>query len=213
MRRGRLVLGGLAWRFVAPFAIAFVLFAATCAQAANLPQLGSFKLTSVQGEPVTLESWKNHKAVLLLFLNTECPVSNSYAPLMARLAEQYRARGVACYGVYCEQDLTAAEAQQHASEYSLDLQLLLDPEQILAHAGGVRIAPTAVVTSSTGKVLYRGRLDNRYDASGKRRDNATVHDLQNAIEAVLRGEEPAVAETEVFGCPLPKLKAPQPPRQ
>ena len=68
---------------------------------------------------------------------------------------------------------------------ALELPLLLDPQQILAHAGGVRIAPTALVTSPMGKVLYRGRLDNRYDASGKRRDAATVHDLQNALEAVL----------------------------
>jgi thiol-disulfide isomerase/thioredoxin len=198
-------------RGVAPFAFALALCATPCAQAAGLPQLGSFRLASVTGEPITLESWKNHKAVLLLFLNTECPVSNSYAPLMARLAEQYRARGVGCYGVHCELDLTAAEAQQHATEYVLQIPLLLDPEQILAHAASVRIAPTAVVTSPTGKVLYRGRLDNRYDPSGKRRDSATVHDLENAIEAVLRGEEPAVTETEAFGCPLPKLKAPRPP--
>jgi peroxiredoxin len=197
---------------VALLALAFTLFAATCARAA-LPQLGPFKLASVQGEPVTLDSWKNHQAVLLLFLNTECPVSNSYAPLMTRLAERYRTRGVGCYGVHCDPALSAAEAQQHANEYTLDLPLVLDPQQTLAQAAGVRIAPTAIVASPTGKVLYRGRLDNRYDISGKRRDAATVHDLENALDAVLRGEQPAVAETETFGCPLPKLKAPQPARQ
>ncbi|HTM54730.1 MAG TPA: redoxin domain-containing protein [Pirellulales bacterium] len=209
---GFLRMGRLAPRHAALLAVAFIWCSATGAHA-DLPQLQPFKLARASGEAVTLDSWKNHQAVLLLFLNTECPVSNSYAPLMTRLAERYRGRGVGCYGVHCDPALTAAEAQQHASEYALKLPLVLDPEQSLAHAAGVRIAPTAIVASPTGKVLYRGRLDNRYDTSGKRRDAATVHDLENALDAVLRGEQPAVAETEAFGCPLPKLKAPQPPNQ
>ncbi|HEY2893438.1 MAG TPA: redoxin domain-containing protein, partial [Pirellulales bacterium] len=143
-------IGGLALRRAAPLTLACTLLAASCAQAA-LPQLGPFKLTSVKGEPLTLDSWKNHQVVLLLVLNTECPVSNSYAPLMTRLAERYRARGVGCYGVHCDPALTAAEAQQHANEYALDLRLVLDPEQTLAQGAGVRIAPTAIVTSPSGK--------------------------------------------------------------
>ena len=54
---------------------------------------------------------------------------------------------------------------------------------------------------------YRGRIDNRYASDGKRRDDPTTHELVDALEAVLAGEAPAIAQTKAFGCPLPILRS------
>ncbi len=62
------------------------------------------------------------------------------------------------------------------------------------------------MATGAGKVLYRGRLDDRYSLDGKRRDEPREHDLQEALEAVLAGREPTVRETKAYGCPLPKPK-------
>ncbi len=67
--------------------------------------------------------------------------------------------------------------------------------------------PEAVVVSRDGKLVYRGRIDDRYATSGKRRDEPTTHDLSAAVDAVLAGKAPAVSQTKVFGCPLPKAKS------
>jgi hypothetical protein len=143
------------------------------------------------------------KAVVLIFLGTECPVSNGYAPTLARLAGTYRPRGVAFYGVHPDPDVTAAEAARHAAEYGLKFPLLLDPQQVLPPQTGVTRVPTAVVLTAGGRVLYRGRVDDRHAPDGRRRDEPQHRDLQGAIEAALAGRAPEPAETEVFGCPLP----------
>jgi peroxiredoxin len=166
-------------------------------------QVGDFALRDSQGRTHTPKDWRDRKAVVLFFLGTECPVANGYAPEMARLAKTYGAKGVAFLGVHTDPDVTAEAAGRHAAEYGLPFAVLLDPDQVLARAAGVRVVPEAVVLSPAGKVLYRGRIDDRYAPDGKRRDEPRTRDVETALEAVLAGKAPAVAETRAYGCPLP----------
>ena len=202
-----------AWKSVRR-ALAFLIVAAcsfACAvRGAEGPavvrQIGPFALRDIEGKAVTRDAWRASKAVLLFFVGAECPVSNGYAPLMQRAAVKYARQGVACYAVHCDPTMTAEAAARHAREYGLGFCVVLDPAQALAAPAGVRVTPEAVVVSPAGKVLYRGRIDNRYAPDGKRRDEPTARDLETALDAVLSGARPAVSETEAFGCPLPKPK-------
>ena len=163
------------------------------------------KLRDVAGKSRSLNENADKKAIVLLFINTECPVSNHYSPEYTRLAKIYEARGAAFFGVHPDPDVTSAQAAAHAKEYGLRFTILLDPEQKLAKAVAARVTPETFVLSPTGKILYRGRIDDRYSESGKRRDEPTRRDLVEALEAVLAGKTPIVAETKAFGCPLPML--------
>jgi hypothetical protein len=62
--------------------------------------------------------------------------------------------------------------------------------------------PEAVILSSAGGVLYRGRIDDRYSLDGKRKLRAHTKDLESALEAVLAGKKIAVPSTRAYGCPL-----------
>jgi len=143
---------------------------------------------------------------VILFLATDCPISNGYAPLMAKMAKEYEPRKVRFMGVYCDPDVTPAGAAKHAAEYSLPFPVLLDVKQALARQTGVRVTPEAVVVRPDGQILYRGRIDDLYATIGKRRQQATTHELSDAIEAALAGKSPAVPETKANGCPLPPLE-------
>ena len=66
-----------------------------------------FSLADPQGKLHQPSEWQGSKGVVLLFLGTECPISNGYAPEMARLASEFRARGILFYGVHCDPDVTA----------------------------------------------------------------------------------------------------------
>jgi peroxiredoxin len=171
-----------------------------------LPRVTAFAVADTDGNRQTLESWRAHRAVVVVFLGTECPVSNGYAPEFERLHQRFATDGVAFYGVYCEPGVTAEGARKHAAEYRLAFPLLLDPEQQLAATIGARTMPEVAVVSSDGKVLYRGRIDNRYTAKGERRVEATTHELRDAIQAVLEGKSPEPAVTQPFGCPLPRRR-------
>jgi hypothetical protein len=49
-------------------------------------------------------------------------------------------------------------------------------------------------------VKYRGRIDNQYAALGKPRRVVTVHDLRDALDALVAGRPVVHPETEAFGC-------------
>jgi peroxiredoxin len=172
----------------------------------SLGEIKEFSLEDTAGTKHGRHEWRDKKAVLLLFIGLDCPVSNGYAPEMQRLVENYATRGVACYAVHADPDVTAEMAATHAKEYGLKFSVLLDPLQALARQAGARYMPEAVVLSKEGQIVYRGRIDDRYTLEGKRRDQPQTHELEDALEAVLAGKEPPVAETKVYGCRLPKLR-------
>jgi peroxiredoxin len=170
--------------------------------------VGGFDLVDAKGVHHSAAEWKDRKAVVLIFLGIDCPVSNGSSPEIVRLARDYTGRGVLVWGVHSDSDVRAAQAARHAADYGLPFPVLLDPEQELAGQAGVQRVPSAVVLTSEGKIQYRGRIDDRWTADGKRRPAATRHDLQEALEALLAGKPLPSAETLGFGCPLPK-KTPQ----
>jgi peroxiredoxin len=172
------------------------------ARSAEPPPVGNFTLKDCSGRSHTRADWKGSQAVVLFYLGTECPVSNSYTPEMTRLARAYGTRGVLFWGVHPDPDLTPAEAAQHAREYHLKFPVLLDPKQFLAIQTGVRVVPEVVVLSPTGKVLYRGRIDDKYSLDGKRKLEAHTRDLESALQAVLARKKIAVPRTRAYGCPL-----------
>jgi peroxiredoxin len=164
----------------------------------------ALQVTDIDGKQHSATSWRERKAVVLFFLGTECPVSNGYAPEMARLAAGFATRGVAFLGIHPDPAVNVELARKHAAEYRLMFPLALDPSQKIARQAGVSVVPQAVVLSPTGEVLYRGRIDDRYSADGKRRDEPRSRDLEKALEAILAGKKPPVRETKPFGCPLPQ---------
>ncbi|HEX4612009.1 MAG TPA: redoxin domain-containing protein [Urbifossiella sp.] len=143
------------------------------------------------------------KAVVLLVLSVECPVSNRYAPEMARLAAEFGGKGVVFYGVHPDPEVTPGRAAKHAEEYKLPFPVLLDPDQRLTRAAGATRVPTAVVLGPDGAVRYLGRVDDRHVGVGKSRGEPTRRDLAEAITDVLAGKAPAVSRTPVVGCELP----------
>ena len=178
--------------------------------ALNLPEetartVRAFELSDAAGKKHTAKEWAGTKAVVCFFISHECPASNGYAPELTRMFEEFRDKGVLFYGVHSDPDLTAQQAVSHAKEHRLSFPVLLDPTQSLAGQAGVKRVPTAIILSPEGKVLYRGRIDDRYISLGKKRAEPTQHDTRDALALVLAGKPPGVAETEVFGCLLPKL--------
>jgi peroxiredoxin len=171
----------------------------------SLATIPRFSLSDAQGTIHSRDEFRAAKAVVLVFLGAECPVSNGYSPSFRQLHEQYAKRGVVVLGVHCDATLTALAAREHAKQYELSFATLLDPQQLLAHAAGVRVTPEVVVARPGGEVVYRGRIDNKYSLDGKRRDEPNQFELTAALEATLAGRLPDVRETKAFGCPLPRV--------
>lgn len=143
-----------------------------------------------------------NRASVLVFLANDCPVANRAVPELLRLQAAFSPHGIAFWFVHPNADETDASVLKHGLDYELPGVPLRDPELALTRALGVRITPTAVIVSPLGKVLYRGRIDDRYAALGQARPDPTSHDLARALEAVLAGRRPDPAETRAIGCHL-----------
>jgi hypothetical protein len=135
---------------------------------------------------------------VLIFYWQDCPISNSYAPELNRIAAAHT--NFAFYIVQVDPELTASAAREHARKYDLHEPVLLDPSHVLVKFAKAKVTPEAVVIGKDGKVAYRGRIDDRYVANETMRATATQHDLIDAMEAVASGKALVHTETKAIGC-------------
>jgi len=145
------------------------------------------------------------KAVVLLFVRSDCPVSNRYAPELQRLYERYSSRGVDFRLVYPEPGLTPAAMEKHRKEYGYTIPALLDTRHQYVTRVRARITPEAAVLVH-GQLIYLGRIDDRYADIGKSRPEAAQHDLEEVLAAVVAGKSIRRRETKAVGCTIENLK-------
>jgi len=174
-----------------------LLISAVCLSAASLT------VPDIDGVPRS-PLHPDGKASVLFFITSDCPISNSYAPEIQRICSEYAPRQVACSLVYVDPDLTLADVKKHVKEFGYNgIPAILDSTQKLVHAAAATVTPEAAVIGPSGKVLYRGRIDNVYAALGKRRPEATEKDLRKALDEVLSGKPVSTPQTKAIGCYIP----------
>jgi hypothetical protein len=147
----------------------------------------------------------NSKAIVLVFTMQDCPIANSYVPTLNQLVETYEPRGVRMLLVHVDSQLTEDEARKHAEEYQIKAPVVIDREHAWVDRAGAERSPEVAVFSPAGEMLYSGRIDDSYAGLGKRRTHVTVHDLRDALDAILAGHPVARPKTEVVGCMIPTL--------
>lgn len=173
----------------------------TTRPAAN--EQGSMPLPSdLHGQPIDWSDTANVPATVILFVRTDCPIANRFAPEIRRLADEFVARGVGFRLVYPAVGDTPDKVRTHQSEFDLVLPTALDHEQRLASFLRAKATPEAFVLDRAGQVVYRGRIDDRFVDYGKARAVPSRRDLAVALEEVLAGKPVTVAVTQAIGCPL-----------
>lgn len=159
---------------------------------------------NLKGEKVAPLEEAKAKAVVLFFLGVDCPISNSYAPTYKKLAEQFKE--VRFFAVYPNADETAPIIEKHLKEYKLPLAALRDVRHELVKSAGAKTTPEAAVFLADGKLVYRGRIDNRHVSFGKKRPAATEHDLRDLLAAIVAGKAVEFRALPGVGCSIPPLE-------
>jgi len=158
----------------------------------------------VQGSDHAVFPATESDATVVLFAATDCPISNYFAPEVERIRAAYEPRGIEFLLVYADRDESEAAIAQHLTDFSYGMPGLLDFDHELVRHTGATMTPEAVVLSSQGEVLYRGRIDDTYVAYGKQRAEPSRRDLRLALDDVLAGREVAVGRTDTVGCFIPE---------
>jgi hypothetical protein len=157
---------------------------------------------SLAGAPVdALQVPASAKAIVFVFTSTDCPISNRYAPELRRLADTFASQGIVFRLIYPNPADEASAIHEHMTAYAYAgaFDAFRDPAHALVKFTGATVTPEAVVYAK-GRVVYRGRIDDRYVDLGLERPAPTVHDLADALTAVLAGRPVTHSTTQAVGC-------------
>jgi AhpC/TSA family protein len=147
-----------------------------------------------------LQAQAGTKATVLLFISTDCPISNRYAPDIRKLHDAFAKDGVVFWLIYPNPADAASDIRDHLTSFSYPGTALRDVKHDLAKRAGATITPEAAVYDASGRLAYRGRVDDRYSAVGVERATATKQDLRDAIAATIAGKPVTTRFTQAVGC-------------
>jgi peroxiredoxin len=176
---------------------------ATLGPAPAPPAIGSrvpdFALSDVNDRQHSLYGFKGKRAVVVVFVSAECPISNLYQPTLVALNKEFAAKQVQFLTMYSNDQDDLPSVIAHVRERKLPFPAFKDVGHKAADALGARRTPEAFLLDSEHIIRYRGRIDDQYGYT-YRRPAPTHKDLKAALEELLAGKPITTAETEVLGC-------------
>jgi peroxiredoxin len=162
-------------------------------------------LKDIDGQLHSLNTYKTKKAIVIVFVGTECPLANLYLPTLARLQRTFAAQGVQILAINSNDQDSAAEVAAHARERKLPFPMLKDPDHQAADALGARRTPEAFLLDPRRVIRYHGRIDDQYGYTYRRAGPAHT-ELRDAIEDLLAGRPVAIPFREFQGCVIGRGK-------
>lgn len=164
-------------------------------------QAPDFRLPATDGHSYSLADFQNAKVLVIAFTCNHCPyVINSEERILA-FDSDYKPRGVqlVCINSNAEttyQDDDFAHMVERVRERGFQFPYLHDESQEVALAYGALRTPHYFVFDEERRLRYTGRMDDNPRSPG----NETTHELRDAVETLLKGEEVEVPLTNPIGC-------------
>ena len=188
--------------FMVIFFILIGLHPAACSQgpSGEVSEVKDFTLKDYNGKEVSLSDYKDSKAIVVIFVATECPVSNAYNSRMESLYNDYKEKGIAYLGINSNKAEDVKSMKEHAQDNRLTFTILKDEKNVIADQFKASVTPEVYVLSSDLKVLYHGRIDNSRDE-----DDVESKDLRNALDDILSGKKVSKSTTKAFGCTIKRV--------
>ena len=171
-----------------------------------------FKLPGVDGKKHSLNDFKKAKILVVVFTCTHCPTAQYYEERLEKIVTDFKSKGVVLVAImpndpksvrldelgYTDLSDSFAEMKIRAKHKQFNFPYLYDGDtEEVSRAYGPVATPHAFVFDAERKLRYVGRIDD-----SEREEFVRTHDLQNALEALLPGRDPAVKETKSFGCSI-----------
>ncbi|HTR72377.1 MAG TPA: thioredoxin family protein [Solirubrobacteraceae bacterium] len=142
-------------------------------------------------------------ATVVIFTCNHCPYALAWHVRTIAVAHDYADRGVRVLAInpndaerYPKDSLEAMRARVQAGEFD-GVPYLRDESQQVAKDYDAKTTPDVFVLDSDLVLRYRGAPDADYDDPTQ---NAAY--IRAALDAVLAGHEPDLAETEPVGCSI-----------
>ena len=162
-----------------------------------------FQLPDVTtGETVSLDSFSENRALLVMFICKHCPYVVHVQEELARLGNEYQGRDVGVVAI-ASNDVDAypgdapGELKSMAREQGFQFPYCFDETQEIAQAYTAACTPDFFLFDQDRCLAYRGQLDGSRPGAGT---PVTGEDLRGALDAVLAGDTPDPEQQPSLGC-------------
>jgi peroxiredoxin len=167
-----------------------------------------FTLPGVDGSKHTLGDYDNKSAVVVVFTCNHCPYALGWEGRFIEIQRDYAGKDVQIIAIsandaakYPADNFDAMK--QRASQQGFNFPYLYDESQAVAQAYGAERTPEIFLFDIHGVLKYHGAPDDNHEDP-----SAVQHAyLRDALDAVLAGQSPAIAQTQPVGCTI-KWKVP-----
>ena len=168
--------------------------------ASAMPQtIDNFMLVDQNLEAHELYRLSDAPAIVIVSTANGCPIARSLTPALKALRDKYAAKGVEFMLLDSALQDSREAIVAEAKDYSQDIPILMDTNQLVGEALGVtRTAEVFVINPKTWQVMYRGPIDDRMDYGVQKAATQTF--AADALDNVLAGKSVQQATMPSKGC-------------
>ena len=163
----------------------------------------SFRLPDViSGNMVSLDNFKNKKALLVMFICRHCPYVQHVKEEIAKIGQSYKKKDIGIIAISANDINSYPEdspesLKEMARELNFSFSYLYDKSQEIAKAYTAACTPDFFLFDKNRKLVYRGQLDDSRPGNNL---PVTGKDLREAIDAVLEDKPINSNQKPSMGC-------------
>lgn len=170
-------------------------------------QIGSvipyFNLPAVDGKNYDLNSFKDEKALVIIFSCNHCPYVQAYEKRIIDIQKDYASKGVKVIAVNSNDALqypedSFEEMKKRAASKEFNFIYLRDEDQSAAKNFNASHTPEIFLFNEERKLVYHGKIDDNWQEEKKVKSKY----LRNALDELLSGKVISVPETFSIGCTI-----------
>ncbi len=159
-------------------------------------------LRGVDGKSYSLASFKDKKALVVIFSGNACPTAKATDPRIIAIQRDYARKGVQVVMINSNNSSisptdTMAGMMSRARDSGYNFPYLKDSGHKAARGFGAMTTPHAFILDGERRIRYRGRIDNARELS-----RVTVNDLREALDDLLSGRAVRNPDNTPLGCSI-----------
>lgn len=170
-------------------------------------RIDDFRLMNVEGKMVSMSDYKSAKGFIIIFDCNTCPYSQAYLERIKGLHAKFNDKGYPVIAINSNDSQRSPgdsyeKMVSYANDHNYRHAYLYDESQVVASTFGATNTPQVflVEKEENGELVlaYKGAIDN----NTRNAEEADKKYVEDAIESLLKGEEPNPRSTKAIGCTI-----------
>ncbi|WP_115900483.1 thioredoxin family protein [Tenacibaculum gallaicum] len=169
-------------------------------------EASDFALKNIDGKMVSLADYKEAKGFIVVFTCNMCPYSVANEDRLIALDKKYKKKGFPVVAINPnDPEVSKGDSYEamkvRAKEKGFTFPYLFDEEQkVYPKYGATKTPHVYVLNKKNDKLIveYIGAVDD----SSRNEANVKERFVENAVDALLKGEKPTKTDTRAIGCTI-----------